>query len=95
MTVIAQIDMPNMCGRCDMWDISLEMCRLLVQPNEDKMTIRKDCPLKSVDGLIEKIEKYGGNEEKSAYKNLHPSYTRGLKDAIKIIKQYCGMEENK
>ena len=90
--ILTGMNTPNMCGRCELWDIDREICMRLVQTNADKMTIRNDCPVKSVEGLIERIEKIGGNEEKSVYKNLNPSYVQGLKEAIKTIKEYCEQE---
>lgn len=90
--ILTGMDMPNMCGRCKLWDIDRKICTRLVQTNEDKMTRRNDCPVKSVDGLIEKMEKFGGHEKKSVYKNLNPSYVQGLKDAIKMVKEYCEQE---
>ena len=46
----------------------------------------RDCPLKSVDGLIEQIEEMGGHVHDSNYWN-------GVYDAIEIIKNYCKEEE--
>ena len=41
--------------------------------------------------VTEEIEWRGGNDEKSRYKNLNPSYVLGLKEALNIINKH--MEE--
>lgn len=82
--ILTGMDMPKYCGGCPVdcgYKVYLENMR------------SEGCPLKSIDFLIEKIERMGGNEEKSVYKNLHPSYVQGLKDVIRIIKEYCEVED--
>ena len=49
----------------------------------------EDCPLKSVDGLIEKIDKKANSGQWSE------ATVYGMKKAIAIIKEYCGMGEEK
>lgn len=98
MSVIMS-EMPDDCLECPLsyfdyyfTDIPLR-CPLMSDRIElDKTKRHKDCPLKSIDGLIEKLNKAGADNDKSVFKNLHPSYVQGLKDVVKIIKEYCDME---
>lgn len=52
-----------------------------------------DCPLKSVDGLIEKIESINSTDYGSVSSYEAHNAVRDVKrDIIEIIKEYCGME---
>lgn len=53
-----------------------------------------DCPLKSVEGLIEKMKAKQGFMIGSAPFRVSDAYDEALNDTIKIIKEYCGIEEN-
>lgn len=102
--ILTGMDMQDFCYLCNIEhadetrygeEISHD-CPLIYKGYTDEFRLfekHPDCPLKSIDVLIEKIERIGSNEEKSVYKNLNPSYVQGLKDAIGIIKEYCEMEE--
>ena len=48
MIAIKNMEIPKICGRCNFWNIDSEICTILCQPNEDKMTIRKNCPLTEI-----------------------------------------------
>ncbi len=61
----------------------------------------KNCPLKSVDGLIEQIEQakqykgLTGNPTIDKHNiGLDRYFDLGLDKAIKIIKEYCEVKEN-
>ena len=94
--------MPDNCVECPLsyWDYYFSDLPLRCPLMSDHVEVTKskrheDCSLKSIDGLIEILNKVGADNDKSVFKNLHPSYIQGLKDAVKIIKEYCGMEDAK
>lgn len=89
--IVTGIDMSKSCGECNASGTGV--CRKWFDVKEIGLKRSEHCPLKSVDGLIEKLNKAGANNDKSVFKNLHPSYVQGLRDAVKIIKEYCGMED--
>ena len=91
--IVTGIEMPKSCVRCDLCDSGGYRMALKRQTDKNIYERYKGCPLKSVDGLIEKLNKAGADNDKSVFKNLHLSYIQGLKDAMKIIKEYCGMED--
>jgi len=84
--IVTGINMPDDCFDCE----RREKCC----GNSCSIQHRKaDCPLKSVEGLIEKLE-----EEKMLYTRtvaddnpIDYGVRIGLSKAIKIIKQYCGI----
>ena len=93
MSVILQgINADIKCIDCPIKDIG-DDCLMQKYSYDTFEEMKDDCPMKSVGGLLDKLERIGGNEDKSVYKNLNPSYVQGLKDSIAIIKEYCGMED--
>ena len=98
--IITGMDMPENCIKCNSMN-----CFLPYKKNTNREVVKKkymtvrheDCPLKSVDELIELIESdenittferfmtMGGFK----FKNMIP-----VERAIDIIKEYCGMEDN-
>ena len=84
-------EMPESCGMCDHrtvctvfgkgWADANNRYSLGVHSRLD------DCPLKSVDGLIEEIR----TETSNPFRNS--DYQDGLMKAMDIIKEYCGGEQ--
>lgn len=89
MSVIVRMDMPNRCYDCP---ICYDMmgCPItgngLDWENYDKVKL-EDCPLKSIDGLIEKITQLH-TQENTEGQDMYQAY-----DVVKTIKEYCG-EDN-
>lgn len=82
--IVTGMDVPKSCGECrcttDYYDGSTVCC---LGANDIDWNNRPiDCPLKSVDGLIEKIEQLK--------KNLVRMTATG---AEKLIKEYCEVKE--
>ena len=96
--IITGMDMPENCANCPLtyldtgddayWGLNEYRC---VKDNglidiHDKERL-DDCPLKSVDGLIDKIE------IEICSRNYYTRETDTRDKIIEIIKEYCGMEE--
>ena len=83
-------DMPRNCWECEIEGcVSSCPCMEGYAESSDYKNRRHDsCPLKSVDGLIEKIE---GKREPSVggFNYMSGQYNVGLRDAIDAIKEYC------
>lgn len=95
MSVIVN-KIPDNCVECPLsyWDYYFSDLPLRCNLMSDHIEVTKskrheDCPLKSVDVLIEKIDKKANSGQWSE------SVTYGMQKAIAIIKEYCGMEEVK
>ena len=102
--IVTNMAKPKICGNCDLWNIDKEFCMLLHQNNSDKMTVRKDCTLKSIDALIEKLHIIAELYPIS-YNYMHIDINDatqriiqdardygircGIEIAIKTIKDYC------
>lgn len=87
MSVIITNNIPESCVECYSLNCSLPYPKNSYKDKVKKKYItqrHEDCPLKSIDGLIEKINQI----------ELLADKTRGdIKDeAIKIIKEYCEVE---
>lgn len=56
------------------------------------MAVRKDCPIKSVEGLIEQIrrQEFVHYTDNGGY-YMEPAEIKDV--VISIIKEYCGLEE--
>lgn len=97
MTVILVDKIPQNCGECPLCYednyFSIDppnQCNFAYAPMGLDITKKhEDCPLKSVDGLIEKIDKKANSGQWSE------ATVYGMKKAIAIIKEYCGMGEEK
>lgn len=88
--IVTGMEMQKGCGGCFMskndfctkW-VEVERCNF----NKKRS---KDCPLKSVEVLIEKIEReYPHNQ----CTDVLSGYAEAIEDVLKIIEEYCGMEE--
>ena len=104
--IVVGMEMPKSCGGCNASGTGV--CRKWFDVKELGSKRSEDCPLKSVDGLIEEIEgsieelrKY--NEQLHYRSNFHGTpeihsisgQIAGLLKTVEIIKTYCGMEEEK
>ena len=89
MSVILNIDMPESCNKCPLNDGV--HCYITGKDwNWGMSKRRSDCPLKSVDGLIEKIENRRYTNKFHFEQNANST---GLASAIEIIQEYCEMED--
>ena len=79
--IVKEIDMPENCLEC--------------QVNCLRIGRKAECPLKSVDGLIEKIDKLAYSETEYGIEEFDASKIVRLDDLVEVIKEYCGMEEEK
>lgn len=92
--IITGMDMPENCMRCpmdyktwgDTYNCRIKFREISRNKYEDSVERHKDCPLKSVDGLVEELTEYG-NCQCDAWDN---SIIQG---AIEIIEEYCEVEE--
>ena len=87
--IITGMDMPKSCNSypdCCLKRYCSPMSINVVLERPEK------CPLKSVDGLIEKIEKSKVHDSSYMYDWL--SYNKGLMDAVEYIKEYCEVSED-
>ena len=97
-TIVTGMEMPESCSECpichckgkdDPWNYYCSATMNDINVQEWDLTRYNNCPLKSVEGLIEKIE-----QAKSNPLNQSPYFDNGLIKAMEIIKEYCGMEES-
>lgn len=100
MTVILVDKMPQNCGECPLRyeDSYFSMnpptqCNFVYAPVNGLDVTRKheDCPLKSIDGLIEKITEYRNKNAGDDEFNVGQLW--GIDEVTEIIKEYCGMED--
>ena len=87
--IITGMDMPESCEKCQMsYDMQLSGCPILhkwsTTHEENRMD---DCPLKSVDELIDKIE------IEICSRNYYTRETDTRDKIIDIIKEYCEVNE--
>ena len=93
--IVTGMDMPDDCLVCPLH--TEYMSNVICRKTGSKIGITcafyermNDCPLKSVDGLIEKIEdKY----ERTWMSDYRGGHIDGCLESIKEIKEYCGLEE--
>lgn len=91
--IVTGIEMPKSCVRCDLCD-SGGYCRALQRQTDKNVNERyKRCPLKSVDGLVERINKLAYSETEYGIEEFDASKIVRLDDLIEVIKEYCGMED--
>ncbi len=83
--IVTGIDIPKSCGECNASGTGV--CRKWFDVKEIGLKRSEHCPLKSIDGLIEKIDKKSNSGQWSE------ATVYGMKKAIAIIKEYCGMED--
>lgn len=81
--IVTGMDMPENCSDCPIND-SYGVCNILREsPDDGKLD---NCPLKSVDGLIDAIKTGTGIRCKDKLWNVFTSD----EDIIEIIRKYCG-----
>ena len=90
--IITDMDMPKSCVECDKRKfnkcyINGAMVIEHEYRNNDKK-IHPDCPMKSVDGLIQTLRDQFADEDGNAVGEYWKH-----EDVIEIIKEYCGMED--
>lgn len=106
--ILTGMEIPKSCGECGMSyrehyyskDVPV-MCPIVYSPlGLNIIEKHKNCPLKSLEGLIERLEQakqYRGMTGKSVIDKCNVGLDRyfdlGLDKAIRIIKEYCGMED--
>lgn len=93
--IVTGMDMPSKCHYCGL-KLRGTCPRLIKSVSVLQRARLEDCPLKSIDGLIERIEQTklykgkSGNPYIDAYGvGLDRYFDLGLDRAIKIIKEYC------
>lgn len=91
--ILTGVDTPKNCDSCDLYVLDRDgfpYCAKTKQFIFKGKIHNKDCPLKSVDGLIEMLNdaRYcgGGHYSENALSS-------GILSAIEIIKEYCEMED--
>lgn len=89
--ILTNIDMPKSCVECDKRKFNkCYMNSVMVIEHEYRNNDKKihpDCPLKSVDKLIEAIERLP-TQENSEGQDMYQAY-----DVLRTIREYCGMED--
>lgn len=83
--IVTGIEMPVKCSDCKLRK------PLKLHPDDCLLC---GCPLKSVDGLIEKINKLAYSETEYGIEEFDASKIVRLDDLVDAIKEYCGMEVN-
>ena len=93
--IITGIDMPKSCEECPIAYFTEGCYRDECQATKSEIMYAKqilsDCPLKTVEGLIAKIESNIQETTPNCMKNR--DFNAGLYIAIEIIKKYCEVEE--
>ena len=91
MSVIVGMDMPNRCYDCEL----RKGCNCIIKKMylPDLSVQNQDCPLKSVEGLIEKIKAKEYAYISSQYEWI--IWNNALEEAIKIIEEYFEVEASK
>lgn len=94
--IVTGMSMPKNCARCEFrkYHDGDDFCELIkILCGIEWRTKDVDCPLKPVEGLIEEIEQR--QRIISLFKGLSGAEEmKGMNDCIKIIKEYCGLEES-
>lgn len=97
--IVTGMDIPENCDYCNMNAIqrgAVSVCHYCIlakkeiKSEEEKLF---DCPLKSVDGLIKRINERAYSETEYGIEEFDASKIVRLDDLIEIIKEYCGMED--
>lgn len=84
--IIAGMYEPDCCKDCYMSAGYGCEIKGQIMTTEEMKYRDEDCPIKSVEGLIEKLSK-------EQWKTGDPSVAYGFAKAIDIIKEYCEVEE--
>lgn len=105
IVIIPESNIPETCKKCPFMDWHLN-CKLQEKQHETWEEMKENCPLKSIDGLIEKMQSeiarlrdYNTklNQQSGYYSTPEiqnvSGNIKGLLDAVAIIKEYCGMED--
>lgn len=91
--IVTGMEVPRSCGGCEASGTGV--CKLWMKSSEINgigYNRHSDCPLKSVERLIERIEKSKVHDSSYMYDWL--SYNKGLMDAVEYIKEYCEVSED-
>lgn len=86
--ILTGINADIKCIDCPMKDLD-DNCMAQEHSGDTWEEMKADCPLKSVDGLIEQVEQ--SKHQRSLSDDDLTFYQDGLDEAIAIIKEYCGM----
>lgn len=97
MELIRECEIPKSCRECKRNRKCPQWNRRSLWKQEYVFVRSESCPLKSVEGLIEKIEgsKFYVNDDEEycePYKSICYYTNEALDTAIKIIKEYCEAE---
>ena len=98
--VIAGMKMPKNCYECSIshpkgldepWNYACFATMKDVTCDDDSRN--RDCPLKSIDGLIKKIVNSPSDVGQDMYKTKYDGAARRQNEIIEIIKEYCEVSE--
>ena len=89
--IVVGMEMPKSCGECNASGTGV--CRKWFDVKEIGLKRSEHCPLKSVEGLIEKINKLSYSEAEYGVEEFDASWVIRFDDLIEVIKEYCGMED--
>ena len=89
--IVTGIDMPKSCGECNASGTGV--CRKWFDVKELGSKRSEHCLLKSVDGLIKRINKLAYSEAEYGIEEFDASKIVHLDDLVEVIKEYCGMED--
>ena len=98
--IVTGMEMPDCCAECVIKDCCTSPYRI-VNGIDNKFEYcewkrAKDCHLKSVEGLIEKINEmkpFDNDKDKVVWIDAKPVPMVCLSDVIEIIKEYCEVTE--
>lgn len=98
--IITGMDMPTGCHECQKFLDEDDYCIIqdlaMTQYEWDRYTFDKqykNCPLKSIDGLIKKIVNSPIDVGQDMYKTKYDGAARRQNEIIEIIKEYCEVSE--
>ena len=96
--IIEGMQMPGSCRECEWRKKCPHWNRRSLWKEEYMRKRADDCHLKSVDGLIEKMQScfitHGQVIEGEFFSDDAENYNLGLEKAIEIIREYCGEGNN-
>ena len=92
--IVTGMDMPKYCGSCDMSGTGVCRKWMCLTSYEMGKKRAEDCSLKSIDGLIDKINSKKIYKGRAYYSDMHDAdmdkiHDIALDKAIKIIKEHC------
>lgn len=92
--IVAGMDMPYYCGKCGgCYDYANDKYFCALDDNSFDVVIdkevkrHKDCPLKSIDGLLEKITQLP-TQKNTEGQDMYQAY-----DVLRTIREYCEVKE--